>query len=198
MWVELRSWTGWAASLANLARWTQKSLPLSVQLSLWCKLNCTDCFLHATSVQRTLWRLLVMLEFTCLFRCAGIGQCCVRLWGTSSRPGDHSSNFFPLQGLMFIHSDAYRIRQVSCLCPWCRCSKVYIVQKTVMKENRQQWLLSRHNWAELQIHRKKAEEWDEQQRQFLPSPWWKMQTSVSYPFRIIQSSTSVHLTHSLS
>lgn len=50
MWVQLRSWTGWAASLANLARWTQKSLPLSVQLSLWCKLNCTDCFLHATRV----------------------------------------------------------------------------------------------------------------------------------------------------
>lgn len=53
----------------------------------------------------------------------------VRNLEPSGTQPDHSSNFFPLQGWMFIHSDADWIRQVSSLCPWCSCSKVILSSK---------------------------------------------------------------------
>lgn len=53
----------------------------------------------------------------------------VRNLKPSGTQRDHSSNLFPLRGLMVIHGDADWIRQVSSLCPWCRCSKVILSWK---------------------------------------------------------------------
>lgn len=81
-------------------------------------------------------RLLVTLQFICPARRVGIGQCCVWSGRTPSGIRDHSSNVFPLRGLM--HIDADRMGQVSSLCPRRRCSDV-------IKKNGRSWLVSRHN-----------------------------------------------------
>lgn len=125
-------------------------------------------------VPRTLWCLLLTLQFICPFRCVAIGQCCVRLWKEHSRKPDHPSNFSTLQGLM--RSDADPIGQVPSSCPQRRCSNV-------IKKNR---LFSRHNWYIEGRLKNEKNSWATFAPHAPPQKKMKQQVVVFCPIRIIQ------------